>query len=244
MIGLSSSLSRLVARCSCPPCLLALALVVYLTIKYSPVIGRHFRGTAAVHAAARSSPSSGASRSSSRPTTGCGLRGSLSPGADRRAGRRDRLLPRVPERPLELSALPRPSARPGLRHLHVRLSQSRSERSRARLRADAVDDRPRGPRPARRRWRTCGRGPITIRPALGSSASAGAGRRPCSRPPPSPTSGASITDGAFPTQGTMVAYIIRWAEIYVPSAVSARPDPDVALSASWPGPAGGDRSGR
>ena len=31
----------------------------------------------------------------------------------------------------------------------------------------------------------------------------------------SATSGASITDGAFPTDGTMVAYIIRWAEIYV-----------------------------
>ena len=27
-----------------------------------------------------------------------------------------------------------------------------------------------------------------------------------------------VTDGAFPTQGTMVAYIVRWAEIYVPSA--------------------------
>src|SRR5262249_15284537 len=26
-----------------------------------------------------------------------------------------------------------------------------------------------------------------------------------------------ITDGAFPTHGTMVSYIIRWAEIYVPS---------------------------
>jgi pimeloyl-ACP methyl ester carboxylesterase len=27
-----------------------------------------------------------------------------------------------------------------------------------------------------------------------------------------------VTDGAFPTQGTVVAYIIRWSEIYVPSA--------------------------
>jgi uncharacterized protein len=27
-----------------------------------------------------------------------------------------------------------------------------------------------------------------------------------------------ITDGAFPTQGTMVSYMLRWAEIYVPSA--------------------------
>ena len=27
-----------------------------------------------------------------------------------------------------------------------------------------------------------------------------------------------VTDGAFPTQGTMVSYIIRWAQIYVPSA--------------------------
>jgi uncharacterized protein len=26
-----------------------------------------------------------------------------------------------------------------------------------------------------------------------------------------------VTDGAFPTQGTMVSYIVRWAEIYVPS---------------------------
>ena len=24
-----------------------------------------------------------------------------------------------------------------------------------------------------------------------------------------------ITDGAFPTRGTMLAYILRWAEIYV-----------------------------
>ena len=35
-----------------------------------------------------------------------------------------------------------------------------------------------------------------------------------------------VTDGAFPTQGTMVSYIVRWAEIYVPrvrsSAVSSR----------------------
>jgi pimeloyl-ACP methyl ester carboxylesterase len=27
-----------------------------------------------------------------------------------------------------------------------------------------------------------------------------------------------MTDGAFPTQGTMVSYIVRWAQIYVPSA--------------------------
>jgi uncharacterized protein len=27
-----------------------------------------------------------------------------------------------------------------------------------------------------------------------------------------------VTDGAFPTQGTVVAYIVRWAQIYVPSA--------------------------
>jgi uncharacterized protein len=27
-----------------------------------------------------------------------------------------------------------------------------------------------------------------------------------------------ITDGAFPTQGTMVSYMLRWAQIYVPSA--------------------------
>ena len=27
-----------------------------------------------------------------------------------------------------------------------------------------------------------------------------------------------ISDGAFPTQGTMVSYMLRWAEIYVPSA--------------------------
>jgi pimeloyl-ACP methyl ester carboxylesterase len=28
-----------------------------------------------------------------------------------------------------------------------------------------------------------------------------------------------VTDGAFPTQGTMIPYIIRWAEIYVPNDV-------------------------
>ena len=33
------------------------------------------------------------------------------------------------------------------------------------------------------------------------------------------TSGASITDGAFPTRGTMLAYILRWAEIYVAQPV-------------------------
>jgi pimeloyl-ACP methyl ester carboxylesterase len=35
--------------------------------------------------------------------------------------------------------------------------------------------------------------------------------------PSEPDIWAVITDGAFPTQGTMVPYIIRWAEIYVPS---------------------------
>jgi pimeloyl-ACP methyl ester carboxylesterase len=35
-----------------------------------------------------------------------------------------------------------------------------------------------------------------------------------------------ITDGAFPTRGTMVPYIVRWAEIYVPSALIRRTIPE------------------
>ena len=52
------------------------------------------------------------------------------------------------------------------------------ERSRAGLRSDAMDDRPRGPRPACVLWPICGRGPIMIRRVSGSSGSAGAERRP------------------------------------------------------------------
>ena len=37
------------------------------------------------------------------------------------------------------------------------------------------------------------------------------------RPPTSPTSGASSPTARFPTRGTMVPYILRWAEIYVRS---------------------------
>ena len=43
---------------------------------------------------------------------------------------RARLLPRIPERSLELSTLRRRAPRPGLRHLHLRLPQPRRERQR------------------------------------------------------------------------------------------------------------------
>ncbi len=43
------------------------------------------------------------------------------------------------------------------------------------------------------------------------------------------------TDGAFPTRGTMLAYILRWAEIYVglQDLLEARADPGVSISSRW-----------
>ena len=38
-----------------------------------------------------------------------------------------------------------------------------------------------------------------------------------------------ITDGAFPTRGTMLAYILRWAEIYVGNPVFWKSGPDLHL---------------
>ena len=57
-----------------------------------------------------------------------------------------------------------------------------------------------------------------IRRALGSSGSAGVERRRLIVAAGEPDVWGVITDGAFPTQGTMVSYMLRWAEIYVPSA--------------------------
>ncbi len=43
---------------------------------------------------------------------------------------------------------------------------------------------------------------------------------------------AVVTDGAFPTSGTMLPYILRWAELYVRSRVRASGDAEVGLSAA------------
>ena len=45
-----------------------------------------------------------------------------------------------------------------------------------------------------------------------------------------------ITDGAFPTIGTMMAYILRWAELYLRNPLVRRFDPPMALP--QPGPFG------
>ena len=86
---------------------------------------------------------------------------------------------------------------------------------RARLQAAPVGDRPRGQRPPRGARLPA----VAARPRPGRlrplRRQPGRRRRPCWSPPTSPTSGESITDGAFPTRGTMLAYILRWAEIFV-----------------------------
>ena len=51
MIGLSSSYPWLVLGLLGARAPGGVAAVLYLTVKYSPVIGRHFRSAAAVHAA-------------------------------------------------------------------------------------------------------------------------------------------------------------------------------------------------
>ena len=72
----------------------------------------HLSSSAAFHAAEGQARSSAESRSSSRPRTACGCAARYLAGADPRAGRRDRLLPRISQRSLELSSLHRPSSRP------------------------------------------------------------------------------------------------------------------------------------
>ena len=78
-----------------------------------PHLSKHSRSSCR----SRSSRSTGVNRSSSRPTTASACAAAYLRSRTRRAGRRDRLLPRIPERPLELSAVPRPSPRPGVTDL-------------------------------------------------------------------------------------------------------------------------------
>ncbi len=92
-----------------------------------------------------------------------------------------------------------------------------------------------------RRWPTCGRGPTATRPATGSSGSAGAGRRRSwSRAAERDVWGV-ITDGAFPTIGTMMAYILRWAELYLRNPLVRGIGPAMALP--QPGPVGPEAVG-
>ena len=57
--------------------------------------------------------------------------------------------------------------------------------------------------------------PDPTRPASASSASAGAAATALCVAAKDPSVWGVVTDGAFPTRGTMLAYIRRWAEIYV-----------------------------
>ena len=83
---------------------------------------------------------------------------------------------------------------------------------------DAVDVRPRGPRPAGRaryaavaaRSRSGGLRALRRQPRRNDGADRGAVEADV---------WGVVTDGAFPTHGTMVAYMRRWAEIYVPNRV-------------------------
>ena len=52
-----------------------------------------------------------------------------------------------------------------------------------------------------------------------------------------------VTDGAFPTQGTMIPYIVRWAEIYVESQFIRNVNASVGLQSCFPGMLGGTRNG-
>ena len=102
-----------------------------------------------------------------------------------------------------------------VRRLHVRLPEPRRQRQRTELPPAPVGDRPRGPRPEGRIELPAVAVPTMIGRASASSGSVGGAERPWSSRPATPTFGDVITDGAFPTRGTMLAYILRWAEIYV-----------------------------
>ena len=190
--------------------------LVYLVIRYGPVISRIFE-VRPVFLPLRVTPEDRASRSASRPRTGCGWRAPTWRGGARSGSGvlvfcHEYLSDRWSYLPYLDS-----SARPRLRHLHLRLPQPRRER-----RSIPATRRSSG-RPTTRcatsgpPWPICDRDPITTRRASASSASAGADRRRWSRPPSEPDVWGVVTDGAFPTHGTMTAYILRWAEIYVRS---------------------------
>ena len=152
-------------------------------------------------------------RSAFTTADGLELAGSYLP-PEPRAGGRTGLLPRIPERSLELSGLTPTISRPRLRHLHVRLPQPRRQRERPAYRPlqwvtdhEVRDLRGCTGLPARA-------GPTATPPASASSASAGEGAPPWSSAAERADVWGLITDGAFPTRGTMLAYILRWAEIY------------------------------
>ena len=117
MIGPSSWYPWLVIACSVPA-LLAVVAIVYLTVKYSPVIARIFESQPLFMPLKVKAVDRGESVEFTAED-GVRLRGTYLPVANRRAGRRDRVLPRIPERPLEFPAVSRPFARPGVQSLHV-----------------------------------------------------------------------------------------------------------------------------
>ena len=141
MIGLSEFVSLARARAAAVPFCWRSAAVVYLDGQILAGDRPHFRGPAAVHAAQGQAGRSGRSGRISRPKTDFGLRGSyLRARTDEQAG----VIVYCHE---YLSD--RWSFQPYLDHLrdlgyqsfHVRLSQSRNERSRSRLCSAAMDDR-------------------------------------------------------------------------------------------------------
>ena len=74
MIGLQSSLPLLAAWLAVPLFFLVL-FVVFVTIKYSPIVSRYFQAAAAVLAAARRAPATRARRSISPTDDGLRLGG-------------------------------------------------------------------------------------------------------------------------------------------------------------------------
>ena len=203
------------------PCVVIIAaLAAFLAYSGHPLRPDHrpdLRGEAALLAAPRRARGRG--EEVRFPTAdGLELVGHLLSTARRVAGGRPGLLPRVPERPLELPALHRPPAGPRLRHLQLRFPEPRRQRRATRVPPAPMGHRPRGARPAR--------GPglpaVAPRPRPGRV-------RALRRQPGGATAlvvaaddpgvWGVVTDGAFPTRGTMIAYIQRWAEIYVSQPV-------------------------
>ena len=95
------------------PAVLAVVLLVYLTVKYAPIIGQKFEEPP-LFLPLRVAPSERGEPVAFPTRTGSTLAGTYLPGPDRGPGRRDGLLPRVPQRPMELPALHRSPPRPGL----------------------------------------------------------------------------------------------------------------------------------
>ena len=158
--------------------------------------------------------------------------GELSPVANGRAGRLDRVLSRIPERPLEFPArISTISATWGL--ISSRLTFAIMDR------ATSIPNMLRcNGRPSARFYDL--RGALAYLRARDDHDPAGFGLFGVSRGGTTalivaagePDVWGVVTDGAFPTQGTMVSYMLRWAEIYVPSRFSARVDSDVAVRVS------------